>query len=102
MRKTKRWYYVGHPYGGLEANKDKVAEIIAKLTARHPERLYVSPIHALGFMCEHMEYEAGMELCLELLRGCDVLVLCPGWKESRGCRIERQFAKLHRIPIEFR
>lgn len=36
---------------------------------------------------------------LEMLRRCDVLVLVPTWKTSRGTQAEVQFAQAHDIPV---
>ena len=30
---------------------------------------------------------------LRLLKGCDGIMLCKGWRMSRGCEIERLFAR---------
>lgn len=35
----------------------------------------------------------------ELLRRCDVLLLIPGWRESRGAGMERDMAEAWRIPV---
>ena len=38
---------------------------------------------------------------LELLRKCDAILLCDGWEESKGCRIEKQFAQGMGIEVLF-
>ncbi len=96
-----RRMYVAHPYMGCESNKESVEGIIRVLTKNNPETLFVSPIHALGFLYNDVEYETGMKWCIELLRMCGCLVLCPGWMHSRGCTIEHQYAIEHKIPIYF-
>lgn len=35
---------------------------------------------------------------LELLSAADIAYFAPGWKESRGCRIEHECAKAYGIP----
>lgn len=36
---------------------------------------------------------------IEKLGGCDALYVCPGWKESKGCRVEIATAILYDIPV---
>ena len=36
---------------------------------------------------------------LEVLERCDILFLMPGWKRSRGARLERERAEDLKIPI---
>lgn len=93
--------YIAHPYGGLEENKLSVENIIKKLIKKHDNILFISPIHALGFLYTEVEYEKGMEYCFELLKQCDEIWLCKGWEGSRGCCIEFDYATLHGIPIKF-
>lgn len=96
----KRWY-IAHPYSMKEENKQSVENIIKQIAKEHPDVFPVSPIHATGFLYAHMEYIAGMQLCFELLSMCDTLILCPGWKNSRGCKLEKEYAEKHGIPIRY-
>ena len=34
---------------------------------------------------EKMDYEQLMNICIDLLTTCDVLILLPGWEKSHGC-----------------
>ena len=36
---------------------------------------------------------------IEKLGDCDALYACPGWKESKGCRVEIATAILYDIPV---
>jgi hypothetical protein len=40
-----------------------------------------------------------LEGMLEILRRCDAMVLCPGWQESEGTRVECVEATARGIPI---
>jgi hypothetical protein len=91
--------YVAHPYGGKWRNKRKVERIIRQLIQQYPDYTFYSPIHALGFMYSDIDYDKGMEHCLEILKRCDELWLCGRWFASKGCRIEVKFARQHDIPI---
>lgn len=36
-----------------------------------------------------------LDICLGLLGHCDILVLCDGWEQSRGCKGEYEYAQKH-------
>lgn len=116
--------YIAHPYGGKPENAQAVKQIIEDLTeGNHPllanhtiiamhtpdgipsiellQAVYVSPIHQQGFMYEGTPYLAGLQKCLELLRRCDVLLLCGDWQNSKGCLAEFGFAMARKMPIVF-
>ena len=63
--------------------------------------VYVSPIHQQGFMYAGTPYLAGLQKCLELLRRCDILLLCGDWQNSKGCLAEFGFAMARKMPIVF-
>jgi nucleoside 2-deoxyribosyltransferase len=87
-----RRIYIAHPFGGKDENKQKVERIIKKLIKKHPDILFVSPIHCTGFYYHDVTYEKGMEYCFELLNMCDTLLLCGDWKKSTGCCMEYGYA----------
>lgn len=93
--------YVAHPFGGLQENADHAEATLKRLYAEHPNVLYISPIHATGFIYDENDYVNGMDYCLELLSRCDELYLCHGWETSRGCLMERSFAMGREMPIEY-
>lgn len=92
-------YYVAHAYSNKPENKEKVEAIIRRKVKDDPLNVYISPIHAFGYLYQEVEYWRGVDMCLELLRRCDVLILCPGWETSAGCRAEKLYAEGHGIPI---
>jgi hypothetical protein len=93
--------YVAHPYLGLPENRARVEGIIIGLMQAYKDTVFISPIHTFGFLYKVLTYEEGMKLCLELLKMCDELWLCPGWEQSRGCRIEKETAEQCGIPIRY-
>ena len=59
---------------------------------------YISPIHNFGYVyLTGDNYQRGLDICLSLLGQCDILVLCPEWESSRGCKGEFEYAKKHSI-----
>lgn len=77
--------YISHPYGGKEENKEHVETIIKQLVWEHPNHLFISPIHALGFLYRDVEYKVGLNWCLELLDMCDEMWVFGDYLESKGC-----------------
>lgn len=91
--------YVAHPYGGAKENKESVGNIVREFYQMFPRDIFISPIHAFGFMYEDVDYKTGLFYCLNMLKQCDLLIMCPGWEESRGCMAEWELATLLQIPI---
>jgi len=92
---------VAHPYNGKIENKQKAETILINLYKRYNNVLFISPIHSLGYIYNEFEYNAGMKYCFELLAMCDELWLFGGWRNSRGCKLEYNFAKKRGIKICF-
>ena len=91
--------YCSHKFGGSLENA-KAAELkIKRLQLADPSNTYISPIHAFGFMYNDVPYETGLEMCLDLLRKCDKMVVLSDL--SRGVRAEIKFCTENEIPVEF-
>ena len=75
--------YISHPYGGKEENKTKVENIIKKLIKENPEHTYISPIHTFGHLYNDVDYEIGLQWCLDLLNACDKMYVYGDWENSR-------------------
>ena len=41
----------------------------------------------------------GLGTCITLMGNADLVYICKGWEESRGCSIERRVAICYEIPI---
>ena len=92
--------YVAHPYGGQKENKEKVETLIKRLVKRYPRHTFISPIHTFGYMYDWVDnYEQGMRMCLDLLKKCNLIIMCEGWNSSKGCNREFEFAKAYKIKI---
>lgn len=42
---------------------------------------------------EGMEQADYMDMCLSMVRSCDILCLLPNWEDSEGAKIEASYAK---------
>ncbi|MFA6661456.1 MAG: DUF4406 domain-containing protein [Bacilli bacterium] len=93
--------YVAHPYGGKDENRIDVEKIVLQLTAENPNILYISPIHATGYLYNVLSYDDGMRYCYALLDCCDELLLCNGWQDSKGCSLEEEYAMRNDISITY-
>lgn len=92
--------YISHPFGGLEDNRQKVESIVRNLVKQNPDITYISPIHALGYLYSDTSYEAGLEMCLELLDKCDKMLVFGDYASSRGCTAEILYCQEFFIPYE--
>ena len=100
--------YISHPYGGKRANLEHVEELIVGLYKKYPSLkahsylnspvCMVSPIHALGFLYDEVDYDMGMKLCYALIDGCDFLVYREG-EISEGVKRELAYCERNNIPI---
>ncbi len=91
--------YCSHKFGGKMENAKDVETKIKKLQLADPSNTYISPIHAFGFMYHDVPYETGLEMCLDLLRRCDKMVVLS--EKSKGVNIEIGYCISARIPVEF-
>ena len=69
-----------------------------KLSHSHTEVAIFSPPHAYK---EGMTYAQIMRYDIEQLLTCDLIVFLTGWQDSRGCKAEREVAKVCGIKILF-
>lgn len=89
--------YCSHKFGGKLENA-KAAELkIKRLQLADPSNTYISPIHAFGFMYNEVDYETGLQWCLDLLGKCDAMVVLS--EESRGVKVEIDYCHANKIPV---
>lgn len=94
--------YISHPYGGEKENENKVAGIILELRKKHPDYLFISPIHCFSYEYQISDYETGISYCLWLLEKCDEMWVFGDWKSSKGCNMEIEYCNMHGIPYEIK
>lgn len=92
--------YVSHKYGGHWINKIKVQRKIIKLQKEYPEYVFLSPVHATGFLYNKMSYDDGIKLCLELLNRSDELWILS--EHSKGTLIETKHALERGIKVRYK
>ena len=90
--------YVSHPYQMKEENKLSAENIVRKLHFKNPEHTYLSGLHPFYFMYDEVDYETGINMCLEVLKRCDMMYVYGDWKNSRGCKAEIKFCEEYGIP----
>lgn len=89
-------YYIAHKYQGDKLNIERVGKIAKKLQLEHPENAYFSPLHAFSFL-EYDDMAYNMEVCLDFLSACDVLIVAS--EISEGVQMEIDFAKLVKMEV---
>ena len=94
-----RLIYVAHPYGGLEENKTAIDHIMERLVLSDKINVYLSPLHNYSMVYFETEYAKGLQICLDMLEKCSVLILCGDWQHSKGCIGEWAYANARNIKI---
>lgn len=94
--------YVSHPFtGNEETNRAASMRITRELAERHPEIVFINPLAVFAAAgAAGLSYEQIMAQCLALLERCDEMILCEGWKWSKGCKMEYNHAIEREIPIK--
>ena len=86
-------YYVAHRFSGYTANLERAKKITHDLQVSDLNNCYICPLLAFSHM-EYGEigYEQEIEICLDLLSVCDVLIVASD--VSKGVQKEIEFARL--------
>lgn len=92
--------YISHPYtGNEEANKRSAERIRKTLQDENPNVCYILPLGMFG--TDNTDYCQTLAYCIELEKRCDILLLCPGWENSAGCRAEKAVALQSGMIIDY-
>lgn len=102
MKQFEKTVYVSHKYGGNKNNLKEVEEIFKTQQKKHPNYMFISPLHMFSFLYNDMSYEDGLELCLYQLAECDeIWVTGETWYDSTGVIKEIEYANAHKIDVLF-
>lgn len=98
--------YLSHPYGGNEENRMDSMMIERGInTVKDDEYIIINPLNDAAFdrFAKWADYDEKsiLNYCEGYLSGCKLVVFCPGWEQSNGCRREYEVAKEHGIPRIF-
>lgn len=89
--------YLAGPMTGLpEHNYPAFADAAAKLRGRGME---VRSPHEIDGGSMDRSWDWYMRAAIAMLLGCEKIVLLPGWKDSRGARLERKIAEELGMPV---
>ena len=85
--------YVSHRFGGDPANIERAKKITHDLQVSDLDNCYICPILTFSHLkYGEIGYEQEMEICLDLLSVCDVLIVAS--EPSKGVQKEIDFARL--------
>lgn len=90
--------YISHPQQNKEKNKKDIEEIIIELSKKYDKYLFLSPVHAFGFLYDIVDYYNGLDMCLSLLNIADEMWVYGDYQSSIGCNFEIQYCEEHSIP----
>ena len=86
-------YYVAHRFGGDTANIERANKITHDLQVSDLDNCYICPPLAFSHLdYGEIGYEQEMEICLDLLSVCDVLIVASD--VSDGVQKEIDFARM--------
>lgn len=93
-------YYVSHPFtGNAKSNLEHAEKIRSQLKERYPDICFMNPLGMFGN--DDTDYCTALADAIELLSCCEVIILCPGWETSTGCRAEKSYALHKGIKIKY-
>ena len=92
--------YLAHKYQGKQENMERVKKIAHDLQTENPNHCIVCPLLNFSFLdYGEIGYEQEMEICLDLLSVCDVLIVASDI--SDGVQKEIDFARLVGMEVVY-
>ena len=92
--------YISHPFQNNPENVKEIEDIIKGLRRLFSDYLFISPVHAFGFLYNSTTYEQGLYMTLFLLETCadEMWVFGEDWRNSTGVKAEIEYCKKRNIP----
>lgn len=85
--------YVSHCYGGNSENVERARRITHDLQVENPTHCFICPLLTFSHLkYGEIGYDQEMEICLDLLSVCDVLIVAS--EPSKGVQKEIDFARI--------
>lgn len=84
--------YLSGPIKGVENYKDIFNRAAAALEDLGDRVLNPATLP------QGMPHNLYMPICLEMIKAADIVILLPGWNNSEGARLEKQFADYQGKP----
>lgn len=92
--------YMAHPFGGDSVNVAFAGNAAAALQRKYKNLAIISPLHNFSFLDDRdLSEEQILTFEFLSLAKCDLLILCKGWRTSRGCCAEFGFAMARGLPV---
>ena len=86
-------YYVSHRFGGDTTNIERAKKITHDLQVADLDNCYICPLLTFSHLkYGEIGYDQEMEICLDLLSVCDVLIVAS--EPSKGVQKEIDFARM--------
>lgn len=82
--------YVSIPISGEDYNDQRNHAFVVATNLAQKGYDAVTPFDVVP--CATTPYNEAMGKCVESLLECDVIYLCKGWQDSKGCKAELQIA----------
>ena len=95
----KNIIYVSHPFKNNPENVKEIEDIIKILYKLFPNYLFISPVHAFGWLYDSTTYEDGLNMTLFLLENCadEMWVFGKDWRNSTGVKAEIEYCEKRNI-----
>lgn len=95
-------YYVAHEYGGNPANIERAKKVTHNLQVNDPFNCYICPLIAFSHLeYNELGYDAEIDLCIDLLSVCDVLIVASDFVNSNGVKKEIDFADSVGMEVKY-
>ncbi|NFI80978.1 DUF4406 domain-containing protein [Clostridium botulinum] len=88
-------FYIAGKINGLDNYKEKFKKVENKLMAEG--HICMNP----AILPEGFPYEAYMPICCAMIDQCDSVYMLSNWEDSRGARVEREYALVTNKPVHY-